>query len=198
VELKAGDRITLGFDGAKSSDNAALVACRVEDGALFPLKVWAPEQYGGEIPREDVDAKVQWAFGRFEVVAFRADVKEFESYVDQWTAKFHRKLSIKATPGHWVAFDMRGQTKRFALDCEKFLDAVLEQELVHDGAPILRQHVLNAHRHPTTFDAISIRKASKDSSRKIDAAISAVLAFGARAEFLMSPKNKSRKAVVMR
>jgi phage terminase large subunit-like protein len=93
---------------------------------------------------------------------------------------------------------MRGNVKRFALDCERFLDAVLEGELSHNGAAVLRQHVLNAHRHPTTYDAISIRKASKDSSRKIDAAVCAVLAFGARQEFLVSPKNRSRKAVVMR
>lgn len=93
---------------------------------------------------------------------------------------------------------MRGQVKKFAFDCERFLDAVLEQELIHDGNKTLRWYVLNAHRHPTTYDAISIRKASKDSSRKIDAAVCAVLAYGARQEFLMSKKNHSRKVVVYR
>jgi phage terminase large subunit-like protein len=43
---------------------------------------------------------------------------------------------------------------------------------------------------PTKFDAISIRKASKDSSRKIDAAVAAVLAFGIRQEFLMTKGNR--------
>ncbi|WP_237046879.1 terminase TerL endonuclease subunit [Mycobacterium tuberculosis] len=93
---------------------------------------------------------------------------------------------------------MRGQTKRFALDCERFVDAVLERELYHDGNPVLRQHVLNARRHPTTFDAISIRKESKDSSKKIDAAVCAVLAFGARQDYLMSKKHRSGRAVVIR
>ncbi|TCO56898.1 hypothetical protein [Actinocrispum wychmicini] len=198
VQLAAGERVTLGFDGSKSRDHTALVACRVSDGALFSLKVWNPELYGGEVPRDDVDATVRWAFSRFEVVAFRADVKEFESYVDSWTRLYHRTLKVKATPGHPIAFDMRGNIKRFALDCERFLDAVLEGELAHDGAAVLRQHVLNAHRHPTTYDAISIRKASKDSSRKIDAAVCAVLAFGARQDFLISKKNRSGKAVVFR
>ncbi|GAB3912663.1 terminase [Kibdelosporangium lantanae] len=198
VTLRPKDRITLGFDGSKSHDWTALVACRIDDGALFPLKVWDPEQYGGEVPREDVNATVEWAFSRFEVVAFRADVREFEAYVDQWSRKFGRKLKVKAAPNSPVAFDMRGQQKRFALDCERFLDAVLEEGLCHNGAAVLRQHVLNAHRHPTNFDAISIRKASKDSSRKIDAAVCAVLAFGARYDFLMSKKNRSGKAVVFR
>lgn len=196
--LKKGERLTLGFDGSKSNDWTALVACRVSDGCLFLLNYWNPEKHGGEVPREDVDAAVRSAFQRFDVVAFRADVKEFEAYVDQWGKDFRKKIKVNATPGNPIAFDMRGQTKRFALDCERFLDAVLERELNHDGNKVLQQHILNARRHPTTFDAIAIRKASKDSSKKIDAAVCAVLAFGARQDFLMSTKNKGTGAVMIR
>jgi phage terminase large subunit-like protein len=196
--LSKGDRITLGFDGSKSNDWTALIACRVEDGCLFTLGVWNPEkQITGEVPREDVDACVRSAFERFDVVAFRADVYQFEAYVDQWSRDFKKRVKVNASPASPIAFDMRGQTKRFALDCERFLDSVLEQEIAHDGDVTLRQHILNARRHPTTFDAISIRKASKDSSKKIDAAVCAVLAFGARQDYLMSKKNRTRRAVVI-
>lgn len=203
VKLEPGDRITLAFDGSKSGDWSALVACRVEDAALFPLKVWNPEKYNGEVPRDDVDATVHWAFSRFDVVAFRADVKEFEAYVDQWGRKYKKKLKVKSSPNNPVAFDMRGSDntavrKKFALDCERFLDALHEGELTHNGDPILRQHVLNARRHPTKFDAITIRKASKDSARKIDVAVCAVMAFGARQEYLMSKKSRTGKVAVMR
>lgn len=201
IELQPGDRITLGFDGSKSSDWSALVACRLDGAAVFCLKVWNPETYGGEVPREDVDALVRWAFARYRVVGFRADVREFESYVDSWAADFGHKLKIRANGSHPIAFDMRGSDntavrKRFALDCERFLDAVLDGDLAHDGDRVLRSHVLNAHRHPTTFDAVTIRKATKDSSRKIDAAVTAVLAFGARQDYLMT--TRSRKAAVLR
>lgn len=196
-KLKKGDKITLGFDGSKSNDWTALVACRVEDACLFVIKVWDPEKYGGEVPREEVDAVVRSCFEAYDVVAFRADVKEFEAYVDQWGQDFRKRLKVNATPGNPVAFDMRGQTKRFAFDCERLLDAVLEREVNHDGNPVLRQHVLNAKRHPTTYDAISIRKQSKDSSKKIDAAVCAVLAFGARQDYLMSKKNRSGGAVII-
>jgi phage terminase large subunit-like protein len=197
--LEPGDRITLGFDGSKSNDWTALVACRVEDGCLFLIKAWNPKKYASEeVPREDVDATVRSVFERYDVVAFRADVKEFEAYVDAWSRDFKRRLKVNASPNNPVAFDMRGNTKRFAMDCERFLDSVLERELSHDGNVTLRTHVLNARRYPTNYDAISIRKASKDSSRKIDAAVCAVLAFGARQDFLMSKKNRSRKAVVLR
>ena len=198
AELLKGDRITLGFDGSKSNDWTALVACRVTDGCMFLLGVWNPEkQLNGEVPREDVDAKVRSAFERFDVVAFRADVAQFEAYVDQWGRDFKKRVKVNASPANPIAFDMRGQQKRFALDCERFLDSVLEQELSHDGNVTLRQHVLNARRHPTNFDAISIRKASKDSSKKIDAAVCAVLAYGARQDYLMSKKARTRRAVVI-
>jgi phage terminase large subunit-like protein len=166
-QLKPGERITLGFDGSKSNDWTALVACRVFDGCLFLLNVWNPDKYmNNEVPREDVDAAVRSTFERYDVVGFRADVKEFEAYVDQWGRDFRKKIKVNATPGNPIAFDMRGQTKRFAFDCERMLDAVIEREVFHNGNPVLRQHVLNARRYPTTFDAISIRKASKDSRRK--------------------------------
>jgi phage terminase large subunit-like protein len=199
--LKKGEQITLGFDGSKSNDWSALVACRVSDGYITPIQVWNPENYPNDvIPKDQVDAVVRSCFEAYEVVAFRADVKEFESYVDQWGRDFKNELKIDASPGNRVAFDMRGQQKRFAIDCERFVDAVLDREagLSHDGNPLLRQHVMNARRHPTNWDTISIRKASKDSSKKIDAAVCAVLAFGARQDFLMSKSHRERGAFVLR
>jgi phage terminase large subunit-like protein len=196
--LQPKQRITLGFDGSKSNDWTALVACRVEDGMLFLVKAWDPSKTGGEVPREDVDATVHSMFQRYDVVAFRADVKEFEAYVDQWSRTYKKKLKVNASPNNPVAFDMRGQQKRFAFDCERLEDAVLERETSHDGNSLLRQHVLNAKRHPTNYDAISIRKVTKDSSKKIDAAVCAVLAFGARQDYLMSKKARSGRVVAVR
>jgi hypothetical protein len=198
LALKPNDRITLGFDGSKSSDWSALVACRVEDGYITPIKVWNPKRYPNEeIPRDDVDATVRACFDKFDVVAFRADVKEFENYVDTWGRDFRRQLKINASRGHPVAFDMRGQKKPFSLDCESFLEAVLEEDICHSGDPILRQHVLNAKRHPTNWGAVSIRKVSRDSSRKIDAAVCAVLAFGARREYLNSKKVRTGHVAII-
>lgn len=197
--LEKGERITLGFDGSKSNDWTALVACRVSDGCLFLIKAWNPEKHeNGEVPRPDVDATVRSCFQRYEVVGFRADVYQFEAHVDQWSRDFRRSIKVNASPNNPVAFDMRGHKKRFAMDCERFLDAVLEKELTHDGNIVLRQHILNARRFPTIYDAIAIRKASKDSSKKIDGAVCAVLAFGVRQDFLMSRKARTRRVAVIK
>lgn len=196
LKLAKRERITLGFDGSKGNDHTALVACRVEDGALFLIKAWNPERYDGNIPREQVNQMVEHCFEKYDVVGFRADVREFESYIDQWAVKFGKKLKVKATPKHSVGFDMRGNTKVFTLDCEKFKDAVIERELNHNGDPKLRQYVLNAHSRFNTHGE-SISKATKDSSRKIDGAVCAVLAYGARQEFLMK-HNRRKGAVILR
>src|SRR5690606_27215266 len=37
-KLEPGDRIALAFDGSKSNDWTALVACRIEDAALFTIR----------------------------------------------------------------------------------------------------------------------------------------------------------------
>src|SRR5690606_24220523 len=96
--------------------------------------------------RTDVDQMVANTFSRYDVVGFRSDVKEFESYVDQWTAKYRKKLKIPAVAGKPIAFDMRGSDssnvrKTFAKDCERFLEAVLEHELTHDGNKSLASHI---------------------------------------------------------
>lgn len=196
--LQPKEKIALGFDGSKSNDWTALVACRISDGMLFVVKVWDPAKYGGEVPREDVDATVRSVFSKYDVCAFRADVKEFEAYIDQWGRAYKKKIKVNASPNNPIAFDMRGQQKKFAFDCERLEDAVIEQEVSHDGNHTLRSHVLNAKRNPTSYDAISIRKVTKDSSKKIDAAVCSVLAYGARHEYLMSKKARSGRVVAVR
>lgn len=189
VKLEPGDVITLGFDGSRTGDHTALAACRVSDGAIFLIEAWNPDDYPeGEVPRQSVDAVVRSTFERYKVVGFRADVHEWESYVDEWGRDFKRKLKIKASPNNPVAFDMRGKKKQFALDCERFLDAVLEGELVHDGNRKLRWYITNAHRFPTNYDAVTIRKKSKDSKRKIDGAVTAVLAYAARQDYTLTKR----------
>src|SRR5690554_8212385 len=102
-----------------------------------------------------------------------------------------------ATPKHPIVFVTRANLNQSILDCERFEDAVIEGQIVIRGDSVLRQHILNAHRRPNNH-GVAIGKASKDSSRKIDAAVCAVLAYGARQELLMSKHNRSRRAVIFR
>lgn len=200
LRLRPGDQITLGFDGSRGGDHTAICACRVEDGAIFLLHVWNPKAYeGNKIPTEEVDRAVQRIFETYDVVSFRADVREFEAYIDKWSAMYKKQLQVKATAGSLIAYDMRTKGKReFLIDCERFRNAVIDTELRHDGNRLLRQHILNSRMRPSeTYDLVGIGKESRMSDRKIDAAVTAVLAFGARQEYLKSKSNKKKGLAII-
>jgi hypothetical protein len=183
------DVVTLGFDGSRSrakgvTDATALIGCRVSDGHVFEVGVWeqptGPAGEGWSVPVVEVDAAVAHAFDRWRVVGFYADPAKWESWIASWEAKFHRRLKVKATRDHpiewWMTTGRRGLVVR-ALD--KFHSAVVDGDLSHDGSYALTRHVLNARRRATTSGVI-IAKEHPESSRKIDAAVAAVLAWQAR------------------
>lgn len=181
--LEPGDAVALGFDGSKSDDATALVACRLSDGLLHPLKVW--EQPDGEagkswtVPTAEVDDLVGWAFKQYRVAAFFADVAGWESYIDKWNGEYGAGLTLKASPKSPVGFDMRGRLADFTSAAESFLSSTIDGLLVHTGDGTLTRHVLNARRRPNRF-GLGIGKEHRESARKVDAAVSAVLAWQAR------------------
>ncbi len=117
---RADGHITLGFDGSKTDDHSALMACRVTDGAMFGLGVWDPAEHGGEAPRDQIDGKVRWAFGTYDVVGFFSDLEGWESYVDRWDEELgrerNRELLVKASPKHRIAWDIRARGREFTLE----------------------------------------------------------------------------------
>lgn len=187
--LVKGDVITLGFDGSRKrsrgvTDATALVACRVSDGFVSPLGVWeqpdGPAGEGWRIPVDEVDARVREAFETFTVVGFYADPAKWEGFVAQWEARYGARLKVKATranPIEWWMTGGRAALITQALD--RFFNAVVDGELVHDGNATLTRHVTNARRRAKS-SGYQIYKEHPDSANKIDAAIAAVLAWQAR------------------
>jgi hypothetical protein len=105
--------ITLGFDGSRHrsrgvTDATALVACRVSDGHLFPIRVWEqPETASGLAdPDVEVDAEIEAAFGRYTVVGFYADPALWETFVAAWEAKYGGRLKVKASREHPIEWRM--------------------------------------------------------------------------------------------
>ncbi|HXF71672.1 MAG TPA: terminase [Actinomycetota bacterium] len=192
AHLEEGEAVTLGFDGSKTDDHTALVACRVEDGCLFTLGVWDPGRHGGEAPREEIDAAVRRAFEAYDVVGFYADLHPWESYVDRWASELGERLCVHASRQHPVAWDMRARQAEFTRWAERFHDAVVERALRHDGDPRLEEHVLNARRRPNRW-GVSFGKETRDSSRKVDAAAAAVLARAAWSDYRALPPARQRR-----
>lgn len=195
--LADGEMVALGFDGSITDDHSALIAARISDGAWFTLGVWDPARYGGEAPREEIDAAVMRAKDRFDVVAFFSDLHPWESYVDRWATEFmadrRRALCVKSTPTHPIAWDMRANNRKFTFEgAERLHNEIVEGTFRHDGDPRVRQHVHNARRRPNQY-GVSFGKETRESPRKIDSLAAGALARMARRAYLALPKSKQRR-----
>lgn len=169
--------VVLFFDGSKSRDATALVGCRVSDGHVFTLGVWEPDQNDDDstVDVADVDRVVEKTFQDHHVVAFFADVREWESFVlTEWPRRYGERLQLWAVPGgrppQVIAWDMRGHGYDFARACEAAEADITDRAFTHDGHPALSRHVANARRRAFR-DAVSVGKESPGSPRKIDAAV---------------------------
>lgn len=197
-----GDLITMGFDGSRqrargTTDATALIGCRVEDGHLFEIGVWEqPAGAGGKnwsVPTTEVDAAIRGAFDRYEVVGFFADPARWEGYVAQWEAHYNDRLQVKSTRDHPIEWWFSGgRIAQISRALEQFHGAVIDQELSHDGSYALTRHILNARRR-VNRTGIVIAKEHPESSRKIDAAVAAMLAWQARLDAVAAGVGRPRK-----
>jgi hypothetical protein len=178
-ELAESEEVTLGFDGSLTDDHSVLRACRVSDGAMFTLGVWDPAEFDGEAPRELIDGMVRSSFERFKVLAFFSDLHPFESYVDAWAADFGRRLKVKASAKHAIAWDMRARQKETTIEIERLHNEITERAFTDDGHPAVRQHFHNARRRPNAW-GVSVGKEHRESKRKIDSVPATMLARTAR------------------
>lgn len=188
------EEIVLFFDGSKSRDATALVACRMSDGHVFTIKVWEPSTAHDTedvVDVADVDRVVRHAatgaYGK--VVGFFGDVKEWESFVTVSWPPLFSELLVQATGGQQaqpIAWDMRNRTKQFTLACELVEAEIIEKLFTHDNHAALSRHVANARRRPNRY-GVSIGKESPDSPKKIDAAVCMVGARMVRGIVLSSP-----------
>lgn len=176
--VQPGEDVVLFFDGSISNDHTALVGCCMSDGHVFTVGVWKPVGDGDSAPRVDVravDAAVKRTHDRFNVVAFFADVREWESFTKiEWPELFEDTIQVWAKPGgrnpEMIAWDMRTKDYEFTAAAELCADEIMKHGFTHDGHPMLVQHVNNARRYDGRY-GVTVRKESPKSQRKIDACV---------------------------
>lgn len=195
-----GESVVLFFDGSKSRDATALVGCCMSDGHVFTAGVWEPDpshDSDTEVDAADVDRVVRGAFERWDVVAFFADVREWESFVKvAWPHAFGDGLIVWASPSkrqpEAIAWDMRGHVAEFGEACETCEGEIAEGAFTHDGDSRTARHVANARRRPRA-GRIGVGKESPDSPKKIDAAVCVIGARMVRRIVLASPAWQKRR-----
>ena len=176
---------TLGVDGAiggdsRAHDDFAVVACHVETGFVKVVGHWkrpANAAEGYQHPKGEIDATVQ-AFTRdHEVYLAFVDPAHIWDLIARWQGRLGERVVQK--------FVMRDHN--VAVEVARFREAMIAGELCHNGDPVLAAHVKNAVKRavrPRDGDdgtLHTVEKESRESPRKIDAAVACVLAWAARA-----------------
>lgn len=182
-ELKAGERITLGFDGSVKNDATALIASRISDGKLFCLKVWQRPQNAAkewEIPTKEVNQVVADTFGAYDVLLLVADPAYWRSHLDTWSGRWPKRV---------VEFSTNVES-RMDEAIQGFLTDFNRDDIANDGNETLTSHmkhtviVKGSRRKPRPGEeagpATHYMKLAKGGTLKIDAAVAAVLAHHAR------------------
>jgi hypothetical protein len=194
--LEDGAEIALGFDGSRTNDATALIACEISTGNIFDFGIWetAPLDGGGRlhIPVDEVDAAVERAFERFNPLTFFADVREWESFSKvEWPKRYSTRLKIHSVPGgrdpQPIAWDMRTHVGEFTAACEMVNEEITGDIPIfrHDQSGILGRHVFNSRRRPNKWGT-SIGKEAPASPNKIDGCVAMIIARHARRLYLAS------------
>lgn len=202
LQLLDGSEIALGFDGSRTNDATALIACEISTGNVFDLGIWetyadpANPKVRVPIPVDQVDAAVEKAFKRFNPVAFFADVREWESFSKvEWPKRFGSQLKIWANPGgrdpQPIAWDMRTHVGEFTAAAEMTHEEITGdvQVFAHDGSGILSKHVVQMKARENRWGT-SVGKESPLSPKKIDGGVAMIIARQARRLYLASLMEK--------
>jgi hypothetical protein len=206
LALADRDQIFVFGDGSKSGDDTGLVACRLDDGALFTLHHQHPAK-DQIVSRADVEAAVVEMFDRWHVLGFWFDPSHAKDdaaieddrfwwpLVDRWHETYNKRLKLWAVQSganrHAIAFDMlKPSTQQLFQPAVAQLAKDLEASDValHNGTA-LKRHMKNARKREGRYGT-TIAKENRSSARKIDLAVCAVGARMMRRQFRLT-KNAS-------
>ena len=184
--VEDGEHVALGFDGSLRDDATALVACRMSDGFLFPIRIWsAPDGIAAtfwEVPRLEVLAEIRHCFERYVVSRLYADPHEWRSDLENLAETLGDERVIKWPTSSYVAMD--GALDRLRTDLIQGgdpLDGKPMGRAFHSGHALMAEHFSNAYVARRGRLRL-VRKEHDRSPRKIDALVAATLAYEARAD----------------
>lgn len=163
-----GAEVVLGFDGSYNGDSTALVGATL-DGCVFVVDVWERPDTRGEwrVPREEVAAAVDAAMMRWHVRELACDPPGWHREISEWGDQYGEPP---------VVYYETNKRSVMSVACSRFYTAVIDRQLRHDGDERLARHLANAALKETP-DGAYITKERRDSPRKIDLAVAAVVAY---------------------
>jgi len=190
--IAPNEQIALGFDGSLNDDSTVLIASRMSDGLIFPIKIWSkptgPAGAWWEVPRADVVATIVETFERYTVSRMYADPHEWRTDIDDLAEKLGEDRVIPWATSRFVP--MAAALDRLHVDLKT-------GQAWHSGDPVLMEHFRNAYVNKRGIHRL-VRKENPNSERKIDSVVGASLAYEARADAIkdgwvpIKPRSKVR------
>jgi phage terminase large subunit-like protein len=179
-----GTDIVLGFDGSYSSDSSALIGCTVEEPHhIFTIGVWEKpkDDPSWRVPRHEIEAAITATFERFRVRRLACDPWGFQREISEWADRYGAEVVVE-----WPC----NSVPRMGAATDRMYAAIQEQRVTHDGDSRLAQHVANTHVRTTSAWGAIVSKERKESPKKIDACVAAIVAY---AQVSGLPKPRSKK-----
>lgn len=180
ITVKPRTRVCLGFDGSDNDDFTAIRLETLEQHQFTPVygasrrpTLWEPADWGGRIPRAEVDVAVAELASEFEIVRAYCDPHDWESQIDSWAAQFGEKVFVQ-WPTNQIN-RMWGALERLRTDVYN-----TESAFTHDGDEGVSVHVRNAVIRSRGMDPLTKQRkyilGKPEDHQKIDYAMSSVLA----------------------
>jgi hypothetical protein len=165
--IEDGKKVVLGFDGSFNGDCTAIVAVSVEDKHhIMPVAVWEkPDEADADwqVPVLEVEDAIRDACKRWQVAEIACDPY-------RWARTF-QVLDDEGLPV--VTFPQTAS--RMTPATTRFYEAVVNEQITHDGDPRLARHVSNATLR-VDQRGTRLSKEKRGSTRRIDLAVSSVMA----------------------
>ncbi|MFC4494076.1 hypothetical protein ACFPA8_08010 [Streptomyces ovatisporus] len=190
-EVKPRTRIVLGFDGSDLDDWTGFRAETMTGYQFTPTygpnrlpTIWNPADYGGQVPRLEVDAALDELMRRYDVAVLYADPPYWETEVDNWADRYGERKVIRWQTRRVV--QMHAACERLKTDIAKAATT-----FSHDGCSITTEHVKNARAAARPQERYVLRKASQ--SQKIDMCVTSILAHEAAGDIIAAGKASAKK-----
>lgn len=120
------------------------------------------------------------AFEQWDVIELAADPWGWRSELEEWEAA-HKNV-VQWNTAH---------AQRMAPATDRMYAAIIDQQMTYDGDPRLVEHVNNCVPKSTALGDL-VHKDKRNSSRKIDLAVAAIVAFDRAAWHLANPPKRRR------
>lgn len=173
-----GTAVAGGFDGSENDDWTA-IRLETQDGYRFTPRYgpdrrptyWNPAEWGGSIPRGEVQAAVDEIGRVYRLRRFYCDPRDWRTEIGEWALKYGEEEVLE-----WSTY----RIDAMFLALKRAYNDIKSGRTTHDDCPMTAEHVQNARKVAKPGDKYILGK--PDAHRKIDLAMADTLAHEAASD----------------